>query len=145
MATVRASILINHPIGKIFEYVVLPQNHIKFFPYLKETSQISPILPSLGQTYSWRYFMGGIQMKGNAIVSQYIPPQKFAMTTTGDVVSTWTFLFEDGVEGTKVTLTVDYEFEQNIVKRIMNQLILAKLNEKTVQDLLENLKAQLEA
>ncbi len=53
-------------------------------------------------------------------------------------------MFEPAKEGVKVTLTIEYTFEENISQKITNQLILDKFNQKAVEEVLENLKTQLE-
>jgi uncharacterized membrane protein len=145
MAVVSSSVLINRPIREIFDYVANPQNGPKYNPFVRENSNIKPDQPCLGQTFNWRYLMRGIEMKGSAKVIEYVASQKYAIATTGDIMSTWTFLFEEQTGGTKVTLHIEYEIGQSFVKKIVNLLILDRFNQKALEDALENLKAQLEA
>ncbi|SRR5260221_7898592 len=144
MSSVSASIIINHPIQAIFDYIISPQNGPKYIPYLKENSNINPIEPSVGQTFNWRYAMSGFEMKGEAKVIELVSPKKYAIATNGNIASMWTFLLNEEGAGVKITMTIDYEFDQNLLKMLIDQLILDKFNQKAVEDVLENLKGLLE-
>jgi len=145
MNNVSASILINRPIQQVFDYTVLPQNGIHFIPHLKENNNIKPLQAGIGQTFDWVYSVAGIPMKGSAKVVVYNSPHQFVLSTTGEIISTWTFSFKNESNEVKVTLTIDYTFEQNSLKKIVNRLFINTYNEKAVQDTLENLKVQLES
>jgi uncharacterized membrane protein len=145
MTTVSSSIIINCPIQNVFNYIIYPQNGPKYNSFLKETSDFEPSQPYLGQTFNWRYFMGGMTMKGAAKVIELTPNQKYIIDTTGDILSTWTYLLNEEPEGVKLTMSISYEFDQNYVKKIINQLILNSHNQRAIDTSLENLKALLEA
>jgi hypothetical protein len=144
MTTVSSSIIINHTIKDIFDYIVNPKNGPKYNSYLNETLNFQPIEPCLGQTFDWRYSMSGIKMEGSAKVVEFVPTQKYVISSTGDILSTWTYLFKEELEGVRVTISIAYEFDQNFIQKIVNQFVLSLHNQKAIEDSLENLKAQLE-
>lgn len=144
MTVVRASLLIHCSIQKVFDYVVLPEHGPAYIPFLKETADITPVKPGPHQTFHWIYTISGIIMKGTATVTTFETPHSYVLTTSGNIISTWTFSFTEGEEGTYATITISYDFEQNIVKAIINRLIIDKFNQKILEDVLENLRAQLE-
>src|SRR5258706_3136055 len=144
MSSVNASIIINHPIQQVFDYIISPQNGPKYIPYLKENSNINPTEPVVGQTFNWRYAMSSHEMNGEAKVIELVPPSKYVIATNGNIASTWTFLLNEEEAGVKVTMTIDYEFDQNLLKMLIDQLILDRFNQKAVEEVLENLKGLLE-
>src|SRR5258706_3723716 len=99
MSSVNASIIINHPIQQVFDYMITPQNGPKYIPYLKENSNINPTGPVVGQTFNWRYFMSGFEMKGEAKVIELVSPNKYVIATNGNIASTWTFLLNEECVG----------------------------------------------
>ena len=145
MTNVNSSILIICPIRDIFNYIIYPQNSLKYKSFLREISNIEPAEPGLGQTFNWRYLLGGIETKGSAKVTEFVSNKKFVISTTGDISSIWTYLLEEEPGGVKVTMTIVYEVKQNPIKKIINTLILNHYNQEATDDALENLKAQLEA
>lgn len=144
MAKVSASILINKPIRKVFEYTASPINGPAFIPNLSENANMHPKKPCLGQTFDWRFTMTGIDLKGKAVVTEFDPPHKTTITTSGDSKATWIYTFQKENGGTRVTIEVKYEIAENMLKKIANKLIINKLNQRTAEQMLNNLKTILE-
>jgi carbon monoxide dehydrogenase subunit G len=143
MNTVSSSILINVPPENIFDYIINPNNTIRFFPYMKQPSGITPQQPGLNQTFNWTYSMIGIDMQGKAVVSEFVRPRKYTISSTGDIESTWIYEFEETNEGTKVSLTIIYNIKHGMAGKIIDAIALGRLNQKALEESLENLKIQL--
>ena len=144
MAKVRASVVINKPIQEVFKYTASPVNGPAFIPNLNENTNVQPEQPSLGQTFDWRFNLVGIDLKGKAEVTEYEEPHKVTIKTTGDSNTTWIYSFQEENGGTRVSAEVVYEIVESALQKIVNKMVIDKLNQRTAEQMLENLKTILE-
>ena len=144
MAKVSASVVINKPIQEVFEYTASPVNGPAFIPNLNENTNIQPEQIGLGQTFDWRFNLAGVDLKGKAEVAEYDPPHKSTIKTTGDSNTTWVYTFQEENGGTKVTAEVEYEIVESALQKVANRMVVDKLNQRTAEQMLQNLKTILE-
>lgn len=145
MARASASIIIHKPIQEVFDYTASPVNGPAFIPNLNENTNVEPETPSLGQTFDWRFTMAGVDLKGKAEVTEFDRPRLVTIRTTGDSETTWMYTFEEADEGTKVSVDVAYEIVESALKKIVNRMVIDKLNQRTIEQMLDNLKTILES
>ncbi len=145
MSKVSASIVINKPIQEVFEYTASPVNGPAFIPNLNENSNITPEKTGVGQTFDWRFTLAGVDLKGKAEVTEFNSLEKVTIHTTGDSNTDWVYSFAQEGEGTKVTVDVNYEIEENALKKVANRIIVDKLNQRAAEQMLDNLKTILES
>lgn len=144
MAKVSVSVIISKPIQEVFEYTASPVNGPAFIPSLNENTNINPEQPRLGQTFDWRFNLAGVDLKGKAEVAEYDPPHKVVIKTTGDSNTTWIYTFQEENGSTRVSADVDYEIVESALQKIANGVVIDKLNQRTAEQMLENLKTILE-
>ncbi len=144
MAKVHASTVVHKPIQEVFDYAASPANGPAFIPNLNENSNIQPEQPGVGQKFDWRFNMAGVDLRGKAEVTEYNSPHNVKIVSTGDSNSTWVYSFEEADGGTKVTLEVDYEVAQGVMQKMADKLVIDKLNQRSAEQSLENLKTILE-
>jgi len=144
MTKAHASTVIHKPIQGVFDYTASPANGPAFIPNLNENSNIQPEQPGVGQKFDWRFNMAGVDLRGQAEVTEYNRPHNAKIVSTGDSNSTWVYSFEETDGGTKVTLDVDYEVAEGIMQKMANKMVLDQLNQRTAEQSLENLRTILE-
>lgn len=144
MAKASASIVIHKPVQEVFEYTASPVNGPAFIPNLNDNSNIQPEKSGVGQTFDWRFNMSGVDLRGKAEVTEYNAPHRVKIVSTGDGSSTWTYSFQEENGGTKVNLEVDYEIAETAIQKLANMLVVEKLNQRTAEQSVENLKTILE-
>lgn len=144
MAKVSASTVINKPLQEVFDYAASPVNGPAFIPNLNENTNIQPEQPGLGQTFDWRFNLAGVDLKGKAEVTEYTPPHKVVLKTTGDSNTTWIYTFDEENGSTKVTAEVEYEIVESALQKVANRMVIDKLNQRTAEQMLQNLKTILE-
>lgn len=144
MTKVSSSIVINKPIQEVFEYTASPHNGPAFIPNLNENTNVTPEKAGKGQTFDWRYNMAGVDLRGKAEVVEYDAPNKVVIKTTGDGTAAWVYSFSEENGGTKVSVEVDYELSENSLRSMANKMVVDKLNQRTSEQMLENLKTILE-
>ena len=145
MSKVSATIVINKPIQEVFDYTASPHNGPAFIPNLNENSNIMPEEAGMGQTFDWRFTLAGVDLTGKAEVTAFTPPTHVTIHTTGDSTTDWVYTFAEEAGGTKVTVEVNYEIEENALKRVANRMIVDKLNQRSTEQMLDNLKTILES
>ena len=145
MAKVGSSILINKPIEEVFDFTASPINGPKFIPNLAENTNIKPEKPSVGQTFDWHFNMFGVSLRGNAKVTGFERPYKVTIETGGNTKTTWVYSFEGESSGTKVSVDVEYELHEDVLRKFVDKVIVDKINQRSAQQMLENLKTILES
>ena len=145
MTKVSSSITINKPIKEVFEYMASPHNGPAFIPNLNENTNIFPEENGVGQKFDWRFNMAGVDLRGKAEVTEYVPPTKVVISSKGDADSTWTYTMTEAGGSTKVLVEIDYELAETAMQRIANKAVISKLAQKTTDQMLENLKVILES
>lgn len=144
MHRVESSGLINKPIKEVFEYTASPANGHAFIPNLSRNTNITPELTGEGQTFDWHFNMGGIELQGKAKVTEYKYPIQVKIESTGDTTSTWIYYFEEVENTTKVTVAIEYEVADNMLRKFTNKLVMEKLNQKVAEQIIDNLQTILE-
>jgi uncharacterized membrane protein len=140
---VEASIEINAPVGEVYEKTASPHNGPVFLPNLNENSNISSERTAVGQSWSWRYNFLGADLTGTAEVVDITPNRSWALTTQGDVTSTWTYRFEEAGSGTRVTLSVEYDMPAGRLQNV-TEAVAQRMNQDACEQAMQNLKAWIE-
>ena len=144
MAKASTSIVINKPLQEVFDYTASPYNGPAFIPNLNENINIHPEQPGIGQKWDWRFNMGGVDLRGQAEVTEVDPPHKVKIVSTGGSNSTWVYSFQEENGGTRVTVDIDYVIADTVLLKIADSLVIERLNQRTVEQSLDNLKTILE-
>lgn len=145
MSKAMSSIIINKPIAEVFTYTASPFNGPAFIPNLSENTNIYPEEGGVGQTFNWRFNMAGIDLRGQGKVTDYEPNKKVTIETTGDTTTTWNYMFESENGSTKVTIDIDYEIAQGVLAKMVDRAVVEKLNQRTAEQMGENIKTILES
>jgi uncharacterized membrane protein len=144
MAKISSSILINKPVEEVFDYAASPYNGPAFIPNLNENTNIRPEKPGAGQKFEWRFNLLGVDVTGTAEVAEFQRPNLVVMKTEGGTNSTWTYKFEEEDGGTRVSVEIEYDLPANLFERLTNKLVVDKVNQRTSEQMLGNLKTILE-
>ena len=145
MSKINSSILINKPIEEDFDYAASPYNGPAFIPNLSENTNIRPEVPGVGQKFEWRFNLLGVDITGTAEVAEFQRPNLVVMKTEGGTNSTWTYKFEEENSGTRVSVEVEYDLPDSVLERLTNKLVVDKVNQRSCDQMLENLKTILES
>jgi len=143
MSKTSASTMINAPIQKVFEYTASPENGPMFIPNLNQNTNISVTPTQVGQKWNWRFNMVGVDLMGEAEVTNVEAPHLWELKLSGASHGTWKFMFEEADGGTKVSLDVEYEMPQGVIGKLSANAV-EKINQKNTDDILQHLKTILE-
>jgi len=139
--TVSSYVVINAPAQKIFEYMNDENKSSEWNPAMKETKNVDG--EGVGRTYDWVYEVGGQNYTGKAVVTEWVPNRKEVIMSTGEIDSTWTFLWVPSGNQTKTIIVIEYSLEMPKAAKIAKEA-LAKQNQKGIDESLQNIKKKLE-
>lgn len=144
MSKASSSIIINKPVEEVFSYTASPVNGPAFIPNLSENTNVFPEEGAVGQSFNWRFNMAGVDLRGQAKVTEFEKNKKVTIETTGDSETTWIYSFEAENGATKVSVDIDYEVSEGVVQKMVDKMLVEKLNQRTAEQMLENLRTILE-
>jgi uncharacterized protein YndB with AHSA1/START domain len=142
MATVKKSIKINAPVEKVFEYASKPEILPEIWPSLVEVKNVKD-LPNGGHSNDWVYKMAGMRFNGFSEDVEVVPNERTVSRTTGGIDSTITWEYQPVDDGTKLTVTNEYNVPIPVLGKIAESIIV-KMNENEAEVILANLKAMME-
>ena len=96
-----------------------------------------------GCKYKWTFKMGGVNIDGFTEITES-NLERFVMSTSGGIPSTWTWEITPAEGGAEIKLSIDYTVPGSVLGAIANKLIIEKENEKELRSALVNLKSRLE-
>lgn len=143
MESLTKSVLINAPVEKVFDYVADPTTHPKFWTAISDITNVQN-LPNGGHSFNWKYKMGGMRFDGASEWIEYVPNQRIVSVSTKGIDSTLRWLFQPEAGGTRMTFEVGYHIPVPLLGKFAENMLI-KQNEGVVDELLVNLKSQMEA
>lgn len=144
MYEIRSTGVIKQPLKEVFEYAASPFNGPAFVPNLNENINITPEQVGVGQEFDWHFNMAGVDLKGHASVVGYEYLKFVKIQTIGESESLWTYEFEADGDDTKIAVVIEYELPDTTIERFANKVLIEKINRKTAEQIIDNLKTILE-
>jgi uncharacterized membrane protein len=132
------------PPDAVMEYIADVRNHPAFIGPLKSVDDVEGDPRQPGTSWTWKFVMGGVELVGDAETLSYEPARTFSYRTTSGALSTFVYRAAPDGDGTRISLEVDYELPQTVLRR-MERAVLEKLNDSDAQRAIENLKAILDS
>lgn len=145
MPTVHKSVKINAPIEKVFTVVTAPDNWTRYVTSLVSVTDLSSGAPKKGSTFKWVYSMLGIKFSGKGEVSEYVRNKSFGLMLKGkaEVKESYDFA-SDSPSETTLDVKIEYTMPSAVVEAIMNNRLVAKLNQIESKNVLNKIKAMCE-
>jgi carbon monoxide dehydrogenase subunit G len=111
----------------------------------KEYTSAGPV--GVGTTAHHIAKVGGQEREWNTEITEFVKNKKVSDHTIGaskaKMTDSWTF--EPTAKGTKLTTSMDYELPYSLLGKLVDKVKVSKDMEKTMSQLLENIKKALEA
>lgn len=142
MPKMERTVIVNAPAQKIFDYTREPTSQPEWLPSMMEVNDVSGH-GEAGTHFRWTYKMAGLRLKGRSEVIEVVGNERHVTRTTGGAVSTWTSTMTPQGDGTRWTLAVEYAVPIPVLGRIAETL-LAKQNERDLEQAMANVKAKME-
>ncbi len=139
MAEIHKSTTVAEPLEKLFEIVDDPANFPKYVPNVHAVVDIRRSDGRIGDSFRVIYKVLGVTFDEKFTVSDYERPSRITSTFSGGMTGTFAWTFEPQGEGAKVNVDVDYQLTGGPLGKAVDSLMLHRVNEKTIEDMLKNL------
>jgi ribosome-associated toxin RatA of RatAB toxin-antitoxin module len=139
MAEIHKSANVAAAVDKVFEIVDDPANFPKYVPNVQEVVDVQRSTGRIGDSFRVIYRVLGVTFDEKFTVTEYEPHSRIKSTFTGGMTGTFAWKFEPQGQQTTITADIDYELAGGPVGKAVDSLMLHRVNEKTIQDMLQNL------
>lgn len=133
--------MIDAPVEDVFDFVNDPLNLPEWMIGMIEIRD--PTGSGEGLQYEWTYKMGGLQLRGQNIVVEYVRNETATHQSIGMVESLWTNILRPHDGGTELTIEVQYMIPLVVLGKLAEHLTLRR-NEREMKLSLLTLKEILE-
>ncbi len=140
MATIRRSISIHAPVGRVFDYIADPTHLPEVWPSLVEVRNVSG--DDNGKSFDWDYKLMGMRIHGHSDPVAFVRNERQVTQSVRGIPNTFRWLFAEAGDDTEVALEVDYK---SPIPGKLAERIVGRINEREAETLLGNLKRKLEA
>jgi hypothetical protein len=109
-----------------------------------EQTEPDGVYPEVGGTVAAVYKAAGLSFNIKMISIELVPGERQAMRMEGMITGTsrWTFAAEGG--GTRITANFDYEMPGGGVGKVLDKLVVERMNTENLEKSLQKLKAVVE-
>jgi hypothetical protein len=105
--TVTGHVMINAPANKVFEYITAED--ADWDVNAKEVTNREG--KGVGATANYVYLVGGQEYRGESVTVEFIPNRKVVTKSSGEIDSTWTWLFVPRGNQTKLVGVIEYSIQ----------------------------------
>ena len=94
MTRVIKSVILSAEPTKVVDYIASVANHPAFISALKKVENVKGDTRGTGATWDWTFVMGGVEVKGKAERTDFVPGKSFGFRTTTGIKSTFNYRVE---------------------------------------------------
>src|SRR5713226_6580692 len=139
MAEIHKSTTVAAPADKVFEIVDDPENFPKYVPNVHDVVDVRRSAGRIGDSFRVIYKVLGVTFDERFTVTDYARPYRITSTFSGGMTGTFAWTFEPQGEGSKINIDIDYQLAGGPLGKAVDSLMLQRVNEKTIEDTLQNL------
>ena len=139
MAEIHKSTTVAEPVEKVFDIVDDPANFPKYVPSVYEVVDIRRSEGRIGDSFRVIYKVLAVTFDEKFTVTDYERPNRIKSTFSGGMTGSFAWTFEPQGEGTKINVDVDYQLAGGPLGKAVDALMLQRVNDKTIEDMLKNL------
>jgi uncharacterized protein YndB with AHSA1/START domain len=142
MGAVSRTVFIRRPPEAVYDLAWRPERATEWIVGMVATENVRPgdAATGLDCRFDWTYRMLGLTFRGENRIVEADRPQRLREESSGGLNSVWTWRFEEADGGTSVHLTVDYVPPMGWLGRLLDPILLRRLNQRALDGTLDNLK-----
>jgi carbon monoxide dehydrogenase subunit G len=140
MSEIHKSLIIDAPSEKVYEFVDNPDNFSKYVPNVERVVDIKRSEGRIGDSFRVIYKVMGVTFDEKFTVTEHQPPRKAGSRFEGGMTGTFDWSFEPEGQQTKTSVDVRYELAGGALGKAIDALVLERTNEKTIGDMLQNMR-----
>lgn len=145
MPIVERSTVIHAPVGSVFGVMDDATRLPEYMPGITRVANVVRTPRRVGDSYRVTYTVLGLRFPTKIKVLEWEENKRYVEKMEGSMPGTFSYLCEPQGEDTKVTWKIEYSMPGGILGNAVNRLLLERMNEKTAERGLENLKMICEA
>jgi len=142
VAHIRKSIVINAPLEKVHGMAADPKRWATWYVGLGEPEKMTG-QGEVGTVVEMNYLMAGVRLPiANRVEENSVGPEgaRWRATVTGAMTGEHTWTYTPKGDTTEVTSDTRYEVPGGVLGRIADRLIIERMQERAMEQTLENLK-----
>lgn len=144
MAVVERKIFIKAPYPAIEQATTLaPQDWVHWFVGV-EAVEPSAAYPQQGSTLNLKYKASGMTFDLVMTLVQFVPNQTTVFKMDGMITGTQTWSGQPEGDGVWISIVFDYDIPGGGLGKMLDKLVIERINTKNLEDSLNNLKARVE-
>ena len=140
---IHASIDVDTPASKVFEFLIDPNNIPLVLPGLKENYDIPELPIKEGDKFKYKYELFNSVMEGEVVIDKVDAPNEYNFTTTGMGESKWIQKLTDNNGKTHLSLDIEYSTPKSWLESA-GQALAKQTNLRNAEKYLQNLKNAVE-
>ena len=140
MPTIERSITIAAPVEDVFAVVDDPKRQTEWLPGVTKVADVVRTQDRVGDTYKATYSILGMRFATKISLLQWEKNKGYVERMEGSLPGTFAVNCEPNEQGTRLTLRIDYTITMGVLGKAMNRLLFERMNEKTIERGVENLK-----
>ena len=140
MPNLERSITIDAPVEKVFDLVDDAKRLPEWMPGVIRVADVVRTQSRVGDTSKTTFSVLGMRFPTKVSLVQWEKNKTYVEKMEGSLPGTFATHFETDEQGTRVTFTIDYTITMGVLGKLMNRLLFERMNEKTAEQGLENLK-----
>ncbi|HLI51148.1 MAG TPA: SRPBCC family protein [Thermomicrobiaceae bacterium] len=145
MPQIQKTATINAPIERVFEAIDDPEMMPRYVPSVTKVSDIHRTDERLRDTFRVTYEMLGIHFDQLFTYTEYDRPRRITARFTGPMTGTMSCRLEPHGDSTLATVEIDYQMPGGVLGKAADRLVAERMNERTAEHMLENIKALVES
>ncbi len=135
-------IVIDRPQKAVFEFMDVPENQQRISPRLSSVKTVGA-LDNGGKRATYTYRLFGLSFTGEVRGVEHEPPERIRFEMSGDIAGEIRWEFEPVDQGTRVTYTVEYDFDIPWLIDVLCGPAIDRFNQRELQATLDNLQRRL--
>ena len=139
MSEIHTSTTLAEPVEKVFEIVEDPATFPKYVPNVHEVVDVRRSDSRIGDSFHVIYKVLGVTFDEKFTVTDYESGKRITSTFSGGMTGTFAWTFEPQGAQTKINVDVDYQLAGGPLGKAVDRLMLERVNQKTIEDMLKNL------
>jgi carbon monoxide dehydrogenase subunit G len=140
MSEIHKTVTFDAPVEKVFELVDNPDNIPNYIPNVERVADVKRTDGRIGDTFRVIYKVLGISFDEKFTVTGYEPKRKLVSKFDGGMKGTFSWTFEPQGAQTECSMDIEYQVGGGILGKAADALVLERINEKNMDESLENIR-----
>lgn len=140
MSRIHRSVTLSKKPDQVIDYISDVRNHPAFISALQSVAELSGDSKNVGTTWQWTFVMAGVEIRGSAETTEFVPGKLFSYKTTSGVNSQFTYRTESDGKQDNLIVEVEYDPPAGVLGKMIDKAIVERHNEAEADRTIQNLK-----